>query len=94
MTIRKRQASEQLVRKLARPTAWWPRARTSPTSAGSYTFPGRHSISGGTRTELPGQLDLKFGAIVLDLELHLQIDAIGNARNESHFLPLDHDIIA
>ncbi len=43
---------------------------------------------------LPGQLDLEFGAVVLDLELHLQIDVIGDVRNKPHVLLLDHDIIA
>ena len=43
---------------------------------------------------LPGQLDFEFGAVVLELEFHFQVDLIGDVRDEPHVLPLDHDIIA
>jgi len=43
---------------------------------------------------LPGQLNLKLGAVILDFEFHLQMDLIGDVRDEPEVLPLDHDIIA
>ena len=31
---------------------------------------------------LPGQLDLKFGAVVFDLEFHFQVDLLGDVRDK------------
>jgi hypothetical protein len=42
---------------------------------------------------LPGQLNLKLGAVILDLKFHFQMDLIGDVRDEPKVFPLDHDII-
>ena len=39
---------------------------------------------------LPGQLNLELGAVVVDLEFHLQIDLGRHVRDKSQVLPLDH----
>jgi hypothetical protein len=43
---------------------------------------------------LPGQLNLKLGGVIFDLEFDFQLDLIGNVRNEPQVVPLDHDIVA
>lgn len=45
------------------------------------------------RWRLPGQFDLKLGAVVLDLEFNFQMDLIRDVRDEPQVLPLDHHII-
>jgi hypothetical protein len=44
-------------------------------------------------TRLPGQLDLKFGAVILDLKFHFQMDLIGDVRDEPEVPTFDHDIV-
>jgi hypothetical protein len=44
-------------------------------------------------TRLPGQLDLKLGAVILDLEFHFQLDLIGDMRDEPQVPTFDDDIV-
>jgi hypothetical protein len=43
---------------------------------------------------LPGQLNLKLGTVIFDLEFDFQMDLIGNVRDEPQVFPLDYDIVA
>ena len=46
----------------------------------SHDSPGRTSPVG--EYWLPGKLDLKLSAVILDLEFHFQVDLIGDVRDE------------
>lgn len=42
---------------------------------------------------LPGRLDLELGAVLLDLELHLEVDLIGNMRDKTDVVVLNQHIV-
>ena len=46
----------------------------------SHDSPGRTRPVG--EYWLPGKLDLKLSAVILDLEFHFQVDLIGDVRDE------------
>src|SRR3954469_4114558 len=69
-----------------------PRQAGAPPSAGGVRITSP-VVRDTPRLALPGELELELGAVVVDLELDLEVDLVGHMRAHAHPALLELDVV-